>query len=94
MKLLQLVSFLSAAAAVSAAPAVEERSFGCLNTYSAQQIVNQYISIMENQTYYGSSPQQTAQKIIASNYLEYSDSILSLEKAPVCAVVSYDRSSD
>ena len=88
MKLSQLVSFLSAAAAVSAAPVVEERSFGCLNTYSAQTIVNQYISILENTTYQGSSPQQTAQKIIDSNYVEYSDSILSLEKAPVRRISS------
>ena len=94
MKLFQLVSVLAAAAVASAAPVLEERSIGCLNQFSAQQLVNQYISILENQTYYGSSPQQTAQKIIASNYLEYSDSILSLEKAPVCAVVSYYRSRD
>jgi hypothetical protein len=86
MKFFQLVSFLSAAAAISAAPVVEERSFGCLNTFTAQTIVNQYISILENQTYYGSSPQQTANQIIAPNYVEYSDSILSLEKAPVSRI--------
>jgi hypothetical protein len=45
--------------------------------------VNKYISILQNQTYNGQSPVATANQIIASNYVEYSDSILSLEKAPV-----------
>lgn len=73
---------------MNAAPVLEDRSFGCLNTFTAQQIVNQYSSILQNQSYNGQSPQATAQQIIASNYIEYSDSILSLEKAPVCALLS------
>jgi hypothetical protein len=76
---------LSLVACVLAAPMLEERtfSFGCLNAFSAQQIVDKYASILENQPYYGQSVNTTAGQIIASNYLEYPDSIFSLEKAPV-----------
>jgi hypothetical protein len=103
MKFTLLASCLSLAATIAAAPApapeLEERTllpFGCLNSFLAQQIVNKYISILENQPYNGQDVNTTAQQIIASNYVEYSDSILSLEKAPVStyrhtSLLSQDR---
>ena len=87
MKLSLFAYCLSLAACVLAAPVLEERTFGfgCLNAFSAQRIVDKYISILENQPYDGQSVNTTAEQIIATNYLDYSDSILSLEKAPVCS---------
>lgn len=91
MKLTLLASCLSLAATISAAPTLEERQFGCLLPSKAQAIVNKYISILQNQTYNGQSPVATANQIIASNYVEYSDSILSLEKAPVSILPSLTK---
>ena len=54
--------------------------------------MNKYISILENQPYFGQSVNATADQIIATNYVEYSDSILSLEKAPVRTLLSCARS--
>jgi hypothetical protein len=87
MKFSLLTYCLSLTACVLAALVLEEQTFGfgCLNAFFALEIVNKYISILENQPYYGQSVNTTAEQIIASNYLEYSDSMLSLEKAPVCS---------
>ena len=90
MKFTLLASCLSLAATIAAAPTPEPEleartllPLGCLNSFLANQIVTKYISILENQPYQGQSVNTTALQIIASNYVEYSDSILSLEKAPV-----------
>lgn len=55
----------------------------CLSYYEAETIVNKFISILENVDYKGQSPAVTAKQVVAEDYIEYSDSILSLEGAPV-----------
>ncbi len=57
----------------------------CVSISEAQAIVNRYVGI---QTQAGSdfgNATETAEKLLVKNYEEISDSILSLEKAPVCA---------
>lgn len=83
MRFTLVASLLAATAFAAPAPEVEERGFGCILPFQAQSIINQYISILQNQTYQGKTPAQTAAQIIAPNYVEYSDSILSLEGQPV-----------
>ena len=80
-----LASTLALAVTVAAAPAPEfdRRNYFCLQSFEAQLIVNKYISILENKSYLGQSPSSTANQVIAADYVEYSDSILSLEKAAV-----------
>jgi len=85
MKFTVVAAVAALASSVAGAPGVatEKRWFGCLNQWQAETIVNKYISIMEGADYKGQSPNVTADQIIAKDYTEYSDSILSLEKAPV-----------
>lgn len=88
MKFTVVAAIAAFAASAAAAPevATEKRWFGCLNQWQAETIVNKYISILEGSDYNGQSPNVTADQIIAEDYTEYSDSILSLEKAPVCDI--------
>ena len=57
----------------------------CVSLTEAKAIVNRYVGI---QTQAGSdfgNATETAEKLLVTNYQEISDSILSLEKLPVCA---------
>jgi hypothetical protein len=78
-----LNSFTARRSSYQTVPSIYEVCVSVLTPSDAEQIVNKYISILQNQTYYGQSVQTTASQIIAPNYVEYSDSILSLEQAPV-----------
>lgn len=82
MRFATLFGALAATSAVSAT-AIEKRYGGCLTTHQATTIVNKFISILEGVDYNGQIPNITAEQVVASNYVEYSDSILSLENAPV-----------
>jgi hypothetical protein len=49
-----------------------------LSQEQANDIVHGYQSVLQNQTYNGMLPTATAQKYVAADYKEYSDSVLSL----------------
>jgi hypothetical protein len=81
MRFATIFGALAAVSAVSAIPT--EKRGGCLSTGQATTIVNKFISILEGVDYNGQIPNITAKQVVAKNYIEYSDSILSLEQAPV-----------
>lgn len=89
---LALATSASAAAIANPEPGLSLPQFcPCLTDYQATTIVNKFVSILEGVEYQGQSPNVTAQQVVAPNYVEYSDSILSLEKAPVGQITSKYR---
>lgn len=72
--------FASALALTSTASAAAVR---CLNTQSATKIVNRFIGIQNKQGSDLGNAAVTADRLIANNYKEYSDSILMLQGKPV-----------
>ena len=87
MRFTTVLAALAAATCVSAAPADEKRWQHCLTSAQAEVIVDKFLSILEGVNYHGQSPNITAKQIVAEDYVEYSDSILSLEKQPVCTIL-------
>ena len=81
MRFATIFGGLAVVSAVSAIPT--EKRGGCLSTSQATTIVNKFISILEGVDYNGQIPNVTAVQVVAKNYVEYSDSILSLEDVPV-----------
>ena len=79
MKYSILLAGLATVSSVLAAP--EKR--WCLTDSKANTIVAKFQSVLEGVDYNGQSPNITAKQVVAKNYIEYSDSILSLEGAPV-----------
>ena len=78
----------SASAAAIANPTFSLPQFcPCLPDSQASTIVAKFVSILEGVEYQGQSPNVTASQVVAPNYVEYSDSILSLEKAPVRTLI-------
>ncbi|KAH9826053.1 hypothetical protein Tdes44962_MAKER03836 [Teratosphaeria destructans] len=56
---------------------------GILTQWQANTIVGKYSAVLQGQGYDGMTISQTAASVVAPNYVEISDSILSLEGAPV-----------
>jgi hypothetical protein len=80
---MKCATFLAGLAAVSSVLATPEKRW-CLTSGEANTIVAKFASILEGVHYHGQIPNITAKQVVAKNYVEYSDSILSLEQAPVC----------
>jgi len=78
MKFSTIASGLALASAAAASPLQR-----CLTQQQGNTIVNKFISILEDKSYNGQSANATAEALIANDYVEISDSILSLEGAPV-----------
>lgn len=55
----------------------------CLSQSEASTIIDKFISILDGQGYDGQSANATAISLIADDYIEISDSILSLTGRPV-----------
>lgn len=75
---MQLTFLTTVVALIGAAVADAPPYSGRLNQCQAEVIVDQYKSILANATYNGQDPIVTASQVIAPNYHEYSDSVLSL----------------
>lgn len=75
MKLITILASLAAIGTASAAPAEKF----CLSDDQASVIVSKFASVLEGASYQGQNPNKTALQVVARNYVEYSDSILSLE---------------
>jgi hypothetical protein len=90
MKLNTILASLAAIAYATASPTEKRGGYGnCLTDEQANTIVAKYASILEGVEYQGQSPNVTAEQVVAKNYVEYSDSILSLEDAPVSKFATY-----
>jgi len=50
----------------------------CLDQAKAEEIVNKFKSVLQNQTFEGLAPYDTTLSVLAEDYVEKSDSILSL----------------
>lgn len=87
MKFSHILSALALTSSAIAAPALGRRDWGnCLAQSTAEDLVNGYISILEHSDV--ATANATAQAILADDYTEISDSILSLEGQPVsCKIV-------
>ena len=84
MKLNTIFLYLAAIASAAASPTEKRWGYGnCLTDEQANKIVAKFASILEGVDYQGQSPNVTAKQVVAKNYVEYSDSILSLEGDPV-----------
>jgi len=83
MKSTLVATALGLAAAVFAAPQA------CLTQRQANRLVNRFIGILDHQGSDLGDANATAQALIADDYQEISDSILSLEGAPVSAAVLF-----
>lgn len=79
-------SLIAAAALGLASSAFAAPAWGnCLAQSAAEDIVNQYITILSHPDI--SAANATAQALLADDYQEISDSILSLEGQPVSALL-------
>lgn len=83
MKYSYIVSALGLASSVFAAPTEVRRSdwSACIPQADAESLVDKYISILTHSDI--TTANATAQAILADDYQEISDSILSLEGQPV-----------
>lgn len=82
MKYTTIFAAFVAAASAAATPG-KRWGDGCLTSSEANTIVAKFASVLEAVDYNGQIPNVTAVQVLAPNYVEYSDSILSLEHAPV-----------
>jgi len=84
MKLLSILAPLALVAGVTAFATPKRSSDweGCLSQSDAETIVNEYMSILSH-TPDVATANATAQALLATNYTETSDSILSLEGQPL-----------
>lgn len=57
---------------------------GCVTKKQAQAVVDRYIGIQSQAGSDLGDAKTTAEKLLVKNYQEISDSILSLERLPVC----------
>jgi hypothetical protein len=80
MKLFTVITAFVAAASAAALPAPEQR-WDCIPQWKAEKIVSQFIEILQHPDIPAANA--TAQALLADDFQEISDSILSLEGAPV-----------
>ena len=83
MKFSLYASALALASTAIAAPAIEERGLKCVTLSQAKTIVARFGGVITQQGSDLGDANTTAQAILAGGYTEYSDSVLSLEQAPV-----------
>lgn len=69
------VAFATGALAGAQVPAVQ------LTQAQAEEIVNKYKSVLEGVNYNDWTPEETTNNVVAENYIEKSDSILSIISA-------------
>lgn len=82
MKFSYILSAFALTSTAFAAPTVARRDWSnCIAQSTAEDLVNGYISILAHTDV--ATANATAQKILADDYQEISDSILSLEGQPV-----------
>lgn len=82
MKFFTVLATLVAASAAIALPKVQRRTGECLSQADAETLVDQYASVLAHLPDTATA-NATAQSILADDYDEISDSILSLEGQPV-----------
>ena len=83
MKFSTIASLATLASAVTAAPQWSGWNGACISQATATALVDDYIAVLSHtSTSYGNFT-QTAEAILADDYQEISDSILSLEGQPV-----------
>ena len=85
-----LVTAVAFATGALAAPAASTLPAPLLLQPQAEEIVNKYISILEQKNYRGQTPEETNDEIIAPDYIVRSDSILSLISPNSTVSIPYD----
>lgn len=81
MKFTIIATALALASTAFSAP-----THGCVTKAQAQLLVNRFIGIQNHEGSDLGSAQETAEHLLVKNYQEISDSILSLERQPVCRI--------
>ena len=90
MKFSIVASALALASAVASAPAEEKRGLsGCISQHEANKFVKRFSGILDHQGSDLGNFTQTAEKLLAPQFQEISDSINSLAGIPVRASERY-----
>lgn len=84
MKTTLFASVLAFALSALASPVDERGLFNCVSQQDANTFVSNFATVLAHQNSSLGTPQQTANILLADNFVEYSNSVLSLQGLPVC----------